>query len=68
MPVFNYKVEMTCTGCSGAVERILAKEPRVTKVVISLEAQTVAVTAEDSITKDEVTALIKKSGKETTVL
>ncbi|KAJ3088842.1 Cytosolic copper metallochaperone [Quaeritorhiza haematococci] len=58
---YKFKVGMSCTGCSGAVDRILKKTEGVTSYDISLENQTVVV--QSTLSKDQVFEAIKKSGK-----
>ncbi|KAF9264656.1 hypothetical protein L218DRAFT_957877 [Marasmius fiardii PR-910] len=62
----NYKfdVKMTCSGCSGAVTRVLerAKADGVAEFTVNLETQQVTVKA--TMPYDEVLARIKKTGKE----
>lgn len=62
--VFN--VEMTCEGCSGAVERVLnrLKGQGVENVLISLPDQKVSVTS--TLSADQLLEVIKKTGKKTT--
>ncbi|GAA5863305.1 hypothetical protein JCM3774_000851 [Rhodotorula dairenensis] len=64
MPKSTYKfnVVMTCSGCSGAIDRVLKKTEGVTSHDISLEKQEVLVKA--TIPYDDVLAKIKKTGKE----
>ncbi|KAI9201879.1 heavy metal-associated domain-containing protein [Polychytrium aggregatum] len=64
--VYQYNVQMTCSGCSGAVSRILTKTPGVDKFEVNLEKQLVTVTA--SIPKEAVLEAIRKSGKPVTAL
>ncbi|XP_037936483.1 copper transport protein ATOX1 [Teleopsis dalmanni] len=65
MPVHEFKVEMTCSGCSGAVERVLGKlGDKVEKVSIDLDEKTVLVTS--NLSADELLEVIKKTGKTTT--
>ncbi|KAJ3114124.1 Cytosolic copper metallochaperone [Nowakowskiella sp. JEL0407] len=59
----TYKVEMTCSGCSGAVDRILKKLQGVDSYEISLESKSVVV--KTSLPESDVTTAIKKSGKAT---
>ncbi|KAJ3396795.1 ATX1 antioxidant protein 1 [Lobulomyces angularis] len=66
MTEYKYTVAMTCSGCSGAVERVLKKEPKISNFKVDLETQLVTVES-DSLTNDEVFNIIKKSGKETKV-
>lgn len=69
---YQYKVRMTCEGCSGAISRVLSK---VTKIInnqnsqvinfdISLESQIVRVNS-DTLSKEQIYEIIKKTGKET---
>lgn len=57
------KVEMACSGCSGAVERVLAKMPGVDSYDVSLEKQQVVVRG--NITPQAVLDTVKKTGKKT---
>jgi len=57
----EFQVEMTCGGCSKAVNTVLSKVPGVTKVDISLETQRVVV--EGTASKDACSDAIKKTGK-----
>ncbi|XP_058461732.1 copper transport protein ATOX1 [Malaya genurostris] len=60
----EFKVEMTCTGCSGAVERVLGKlKDKVEKVDIDLDNKKVFVTS--TLSSNELLETIKKTGKET---
>ncbi|KAJ3017148.1 Cytosolic copper metallochaperone [Thoreauomyces humboldtii] len=58
---------MTCGGCSGAVTRILTKAEGVKSFDVSLETQVVTVTS-DTLSQDDVLAIVKKAGKATEVL
>ncbi|XP_026765083.2 copper transport protein ATOX1 [Galleria mellonella] len=62
--VFN--VEMTCEGCSSAVERVLnrLKGQGVESVSISLPEQKVVV--KSTLSGDQLLDVIKKTGKKTT--
>jgi len=53
---------MTCSGCSGAVTRVLLKAEGVDSFDVSLEKQEVIVNG--SASYDDVLATIKKTGKE----
>jgi len=65
MPVHEFQVEMTCSGCSNAVERVLGKlGDKVEKVSIDLDERTVQVTS--NMSADELLEVIKKTGKATT--
>ncbi|KAJ3071346.1 Cytosolic copper metallochaperone [Podochytrium sp. JEL0797] len=55
---------MTCTGCSGAVNRILSKADGVKSFDINLEEKKVSVVA-SGLTQDQVLDIIRKSGKTT---
>ncbi|CAF1376386.1 unnamed protein product, partial [Didymodactylos carnosus] len=57
-----FQVEMTCSGCSGAVERILKKTPDIISSKIDLENKKVEVTTTKS--QSEMEEILKKSGKE----
>lgn len=58
---YQFHVSMSCSGCSGAVERVLRKLDGVDEVVISLEDQSVDVLA--FATYESVYSAIEKSGK-----
>ncbi|KNC96334.1 uncharacterized protein SPPG_09526 [Spizellomyces punctatus DAOM BR117] len=58
---YKFKVGMSCSGCSGAVDRILKKTQGVSSYDISLENQTVVV--KSTLSQNEVFEAIKKSGK-----
>jgi copper chaperone len=64
--VHEFKVAMTCTGCSSSVEKVLdkLKGQGVESVKILLEEQTVLVTS--TLPADQLLETIKKTGKETT--
>ena len=55
------KVAMMCTGCSGAVERVLGKMEGVQSFDVNLETQKVTVVG--TVTMEEVVAAIAKTGK-----
>ena len=59
---YKYKVGMTCSGCSNAVNRILSKTEGVSSFDISLENQLVTVKSK-SLSQEQVFEVIKKSGK-----
>ncbi|ENN77039.1 hypothetical protein HUJ04_011538 [Dendroctonus ponderosae] len=62
--VHEYKVAMTCEGCSGAVERVLNKQKdKIEHFDIDLKAQQVKVRT--ALAADEVLEIIKKTGKDT---
>ncbi|ORZ07649.1 copper chaperone [Absidia repens] len=64
MAQYLFTVEMSCSGCSGAVERALGKLQGVDKIDVSLEDQTVKV--DSSLPLDDVLAAIRKTGKNVT--
>ncbi|KAI8470230.1 MAG: putative copper chaperone [Monoraphidium minutum] len=57
------KVEMACSGCSGAVERVLSKLAGVDSFDVSLEKQQVVV--KGSAAPEVVVETVKKTGKKT---
>ncbi|KAI0797926.1 copper chaperone taha [Abortiporus biennis] len=59
---YKFEVKMTCSGCSGAVERVLKKTEGVDSYDISLEKQEVLVNG--SIPYDDLLAKIQKTGKQ----
>ncbi|KAF7304905.1 Copper chaperone [Mycena kentingensis (nom. inval.)] len=61
---YKFDVKMTCSGCSGAITRVLerAKADGVSEFTVNLETQEVLVTG--SIPYEDVLAKIKKTGKE----
>ncbi|BAO37743.1 metal homeostasis factor ATX1 [Kluyveromyces marxianus] len=60
---YQFNVKMSCSGCSGAVERALSRlQPEVSKTDISLEKQTVDVYT--TLPYETVLEKIKKTGKE----
>ncbi|KAJ8028248.1 Copper transport protein ATOX1 [Holothuria leucospilota] len=61
---YEYNVEMTCEGCSGAVDRILKRaSDKVSDFEIDLPGKKVFVTT--TVSSDEVLEMLKKSGKAT---
>lgn len=59
--VYEFNVEMTCEGCSTAVQNVLNKKEGVTDVNIDLQGKKVYVTS--TLSSDEVLQVIKKTGK-----
>jgi len=60
---YKFDVKMTCTGCSGAVTRVLDKaRPDVTDFTVDLKTQEVIV--KSTLPYDDILAKIKKTGKE----
>ncbi|KAK3844150.1 MAG: copper transport protein [Linnemannia gamsii] len=62
MPVYTYDVTMTCSGCSGAVTRVLTKLDGVKTFEVSLDTQKVTVES-DSLSQQEILEKIQKTGK-----
>ncbi|ABN65009.1 antioxidant and copper/iron homeostasis protein [Scheffersomyces stipitis CBS 6054] len=60
---YHFDVSMSCSGCSGAVDRVLKKLDGVSDIDISLEKQTVDVTTTDALDFDTVYNTIAKTGK-----
>ncbi|KAI4147759.1 MAG: hypothetical protein LQ340_005405 [Diploschistes diacapsis] len=54
---------MNCSGCSGAIERVLKKMDGVKSYTVSLESQTADVVADASLEYATVLEKIKKTGK-----
>ncbi|KAJ7285796.1 hypothetical protein C8J57DRAFT_1285825 [Mycena rebaudengoi] len=61
---YKFDVKMTCSGCSGAVTRVLekAKSDGVSEFSVDLDTQEVLVTG--TMPYEDVLARIKKTGKE----
>ncbi|KAF9373415.1 Cytosolic copper metallochaperone [Podila verticillata] len=62
MTTFVYDVTMTCSGCSGAVTRVLNKLQGVDSFQVALETQKVTVES-STLSQDEILAVILKTGK-----
>ncbi|KAG0328530.1 Cytosolic copper metallochaperone [Podila horticola] len=62
MTTFVYNVTMTCSGCSGAVTRVLTKLQGVDSFDVSLETQKVTVESA-TLSMEEILAVIRKTGK-----
>lgn len=60
---YQFDVAMSCSGCSGAVNRVLTKLDGVSDIDISLETQLVNVTTNESLDYDTVYKTIAKTGK-----
>ena len=58
----EFKVSMSCEGCSAAVNRVLGRLEAVKKVEIDMEGQKVSV--QSSLSGDELLATLKKTGRE----
>ncbi|WEW55647.1 Cytosolic copper metallochaperone [Emydomyces testavorans] len=63
---YKFNVTMSCSGCSGAVERVLKKLEGVVSYEVSLESQTATVVTEPTVEYDTVLNTIKKTGKTVT--
>ncbi|SHO77543.1 Cytosolic copper metallochaperone [Malassezia sympodialis ATCC 42132] len=59
---YHFDVKMSCSSCSGAIERVLGKLDGVQSFDVSLEKQTVDVRA--TVPFETVLEKIKKTGKE----
>ncbi|XP_046852985.1 copper transport protein ATOX1-like [Xenia sp. Carnegie-2017] len=57
----EFQVDMTCGGCSGAVERVLKKRDDVKDISFDMDNKKVYVTSDASA--DDLLAVIKKTGK-----
>eukprot|EP00566_Odontella_aurita_P029614 CAMPEP_0113536612 /NCGR_PEP_ID=MMETSP0015_2-20120614/6356_1 /TAXON_ID=2838 /ORGANISM="Odontella" /LENGTH=73 /DNA_ID=CAMNT_0000435993 /DNA_START=62 /DNA_END=283 /DNA_ORIENTATION=- /assembly_acc=CAM_ASM_000160 len=62
MPETKFEVGMTCDGCANAVKRILGKIDGVSNVDTNVEAKTVVVTADDSISPEFMLEKLQKWG------
>ncbi|XP_070554172.1 copper transport protein ATOX1-like [Ptychodera flava] len=62
----EFQVEMTCEGCSGAVNRVLKKLDGVDDIQIDMEAQKVYVAS--TLSADVLLETIKKTGKATSYI
>ncbi|KAI8331927.1 putative ATX1-antioxidant protein and metal homeostasis factor [Chlamydoabsidia padenii] len=61
MPQYTFNVEMSCSGCSGAIQRALGRIDGIDNIDISLEKQTVVV--DTALPREVVLSTIKKTGK-----
>jgi len=61
---YKFDVKMTCSGCSGAVTRVLdkARVDGVSEFTVDLDKQEVLV--KSTLPYDDILARIKKTGKE----
>ncbi|KAH0955437.1 hypothetical protein HN011_007082 [Eciton burchellii] len=59
--IYEFNVEMTCEGCSTAVQNVLKKKMGVDDIKIDLPKKKVFVTT--ALTSDEILETIKKTGK-----
>ncbi|CAG8715715.1 912_t:CDS:2, partial [Ambispora leptoticha] len=60
---YKFFVEMTCGGCKNSVASALKKVDGIESVDIDLAEKLVTVNANATITKEDVLATIKKTGK-----
>ncbi|CCG23397.1 Atx1 cytosolic copper metallochaperone [Candida orthopsilosis Co 90-125] len=58
---YHFDVTMSCSGCSGAIERVLKKQDGITNYNVSLENQTVDVETDKDY--DSIYSVIQKTGK-----
>ena len=58
--VVEFKVGMTCGGCSGAVTRILSKIEGVSSVDANVETKVVKVTCDDAVSSDILLSSLRK--------
>jgi copper chaperone len=56
----NFKVQMACGGCSGAVTRILKKIDGVAEVATNLETQGVTVQCADEVDPQTLLGALEK--------
>jgi len=60
---YKFNVSMSCSGCSGAVNRVLGKLDGVKSYDVSLDTQTATVIADSALPYETVLKTIKKTGK-----
>ncbi|KAL4982080.1 heavy metal-associated domain-containing protein [Aspergillus falconensis] len=60
---YKFNVSMSCSGCSGAVERVLKKLEGVKSFDVNLDSQTASVVTDASVPYETILATIKKTGK-----
>ncbi|BDA49313.1 probable copper transport protein ATX1 [Coccomyxa sp. Obi] len=63
MPEVALKVAMACSGCEGAVRRVLTGKPGVESVDIDLKEQKVVVKGD--VQPDDIFQTVSKTGKKT---
>ncbi|CAL5226946.1 g9830 [Coccomyxa viridis] len=63
MPEVALKVAMACSGCEGAVRRVLQNKPGVQSVDIDLAQQKVLVTGD--VSQEDILQTVSKTGKKT---
>ncbi|KAI1506240.1 hypothetical protein F5X99DRAFT_366034 [Biscogniauxia marginata] len=60
---YKFNVTMSCSGCSGAVTRVLGKLEGVKSYDVSLDKQEALVIAEPGLDYETVLRTIKQTGK-----
>ncbi|KAH8768885.1 heavy-metal-associated domain-containing protein [Diaporthe sp. PMI_573] len=60
---YKFNVSMSCSGCSGAIDRVLKKLDGVESYEVSLENQTATVVAQEDLPYEKVLQTISKTGK-----
>ncbi|KAL8991992.1 MAG: hypothetical protein Q9169_007463, partial [Polycauliona sp. 2 TL-2023] len=60
---YKFDITMTCSGCSGAIERVLKKMEGIKSYTVSLESQTADIYAEEGLAYETVLEKIRKTGK-----
>lgn len=63
---YSFNVTMSCSGCSGAVDRVLKRLEGVKSYEVSLETQSATVVANPDLAYETVLATIAKTGKKIT--
>ncbi|KAI4186975.1 MAG: hypothetical protein LQ346_005581 [Caloplaca aetnensis] len=63
---YHFEVEMTCGGCSGAVNRVLGKMEGIQKYTADHNTKMVDVYADEGVAYETVLEKIKKTGKAVT--
>ncbi|KAK3176753.1 hypothetical protein OEA41_008078 [Lepraria neglecta] len=59
---YKFDITMTCSGCSGAVERVLKKAEGLSSYKVDLETQSADVYT-DTVPYETILEKIKKTGK-----
>ncbi|KAK7746736.1 Cytosolic copper metallochaperone [Cytospora paraplurivora] len=60
---YKFNVSMSCSGCSGAIDRVLKRLDGVDSYEVSLENQTATVVAKPDLDYEKVLQTIAKTGK-----
>ncbi|KAI4258260.1 MAG: hypothetical protein L6R42_005208 [Xanthoria sp. 1 TBL-2021] len=60
---YKFNITMSCSGCSGAIERVLKKLEGIQSYTVSLESQTADIYAEEGLAYETVLEKIRKTGK-----